>query len=89
MVRLRRVLGKAQNMKFKILKKEDTEHLFFEPAFCKFITKDPICEEAKPLLVCMCPNERKSYLKFVLRKRNGGTGWVKRIFNLDSYKISD
>jgi hypothetical protein len=51
--------------------------LFYESAFCKFITKDPICEEAKPLLVCMCPNGRKSYLKLMLRKRNGGTGWVK------------
>jgi hypothetical protein len=65
MVRLRRVLGKAQNMKFYILEKEDTEHVCLEPAFCKFITKDPICGEAKPLLVCMCQNARKSYLKFM------------------------
>jgi hypothetical protein len=27
------------------------------------------------LLVCMCPNGRKSYIKFMLRKRNGDTGW--------------
>jgi hypothetical protein len=27
----------------------------------------------------MCPNGRKSYLKFILRKRNGGTGWVNSI----------
>jgi hypothetical protein len=55
----------------------DTEHFFYESAFCKSITKDPICEDAKPLLVFMCPNGRKSYLKLMLRKRNGGTGWVK------------
>jgi hypothetical protein len=36
------------------------EQFFLEPAFCKFITKDPICEEAKPLLVCMFPNGRKT-----------------------------
>jgi hypothetical protein len=51
--------------------------LFLEHTFCKFITKDPICEEAKPLLVCMCPNERKSYLTFMLRKRNGDKGSIK------------
>jgi hypothetical protein len=26
----------------------------------------------------MCPNGRKSYLKLMLRKRNGGTGWVNK-----------
>jgi hypothetical protein len=58
-------------------RKEGYRTLFLEPAFCKFITKDPIYEEAKPLLVCMCSNGRKSYVKFMLRKGNGGTGWVK------------
>jgi hypothetical protein len=68
--------GSRKGAKHVILETEDAEHFFLEPAFCKSITKDPICEDAKPLLVCMCPNERKSNLKFMLRKRNGGTGWV-------------
>jgi hypothetical protein len=63
MVRLGRVLGKAQSMKFKIFEKEDTKHFFLERAFCKSITKDPICEEAKPLLVCMCPKEFNKHQK--------------------------
>jgi hypothetical protein len=50
--------------------------LFLEPAFCKFKKKDPICEIAKILLVCKCPNGRKSYLNFMLRK-SPYHGWVK------------
>jgi hypothetical protein len=32
--------------------------LDYEPAFCKFITKDPIRGEAKPLLACFQMGER-------------------------------